>query len=147
MLNNRETLGPPVAVDVYGVQGKSPHNPGWFNYGIHSIEMLFTLLGAGHKAMTYTAAGHAEHSSGPWQNGANNTLGSVTLTAKGDYPFGFTYIGEKATKAARVNADVIYRELVKQIVQFFQSGKAPIQPGETLAIVQYIEDVNNAGAV
>src|SRR5437773_2733480 len=116
-----DELGPPVAVDVYGCQGKNVHNPGWFNYGIHSVEMLVTLLGPGFKDIKYVAAGMAEHSTGTWKG---ERLGSVTLSPKSD--FGFTYIGEKATRAHRVNADFIYRELVKEIVQFFKTGKPPM---------------------
>jgi len=139
---HREELGAPIAVDVYGVQGKSPHNPGFFNYGIHAVEMLFALLGPGHKEVKYVAAGHGEHASAAWKN---NAVGSVTLTSKGDGPFGFTYIGEKKTKAACVNTAYIYRELLKQIVKFFQTRKAPVPIEESLEIVRFIEDVNKAG--
>jgi len=141
---NRAEYGAPIAVDVYGVQGKNPHNPGWFNYGIHAVEMLLTLLGPGHTEIKYVAGEHGEHACSAWKNKA---VGSVTLTAKGDSPFGFTYIGEKKTKAARVNTAFIYRELLKQIVTFFQTKKAPVPIEESLEIVRFIEGVNKAGAV
>ena len=142
--NAQAELGPPIAVDVYGCQGKNPHNPGWFNYGVHSAEILITLLGTGFKDARYSASGSAEHCTSVWQG---DCLGSITLTAKGDYPFGFTYIGEKATRAHRVNADYIYRELLKAIVEFFKSGKPPMSIEETLGIVRYLEAVNKVGAV
>jgi virulence factor len=144
VLKSREELGAPVAVEVYGVQGKDPHNPGWFNYGIHSIEMLIALLGPEFKNdIKYVAAGAAEHASGTW---AGNAIGSCTLTSKGGSGFGFTYVGEKKTSVAKADSSVIYRELLKQIVGFFQTGKSPVPLEETLAIVKYIEAVNKAGA-
>lgn len=136
-----DELGPPVAVDIYGAQGKKVHNPGWFDYGIHSIEMLFTLLGPGFREIKYVAAGAGEHSTGTWKG---ERVGSVTIAPKSD--FGFTYIGEKGTRAQTINGDFIYRELVKEIVQFFKSGKPPVTIDETVEIVRYIEAVNKAGA-
>jgi predicted dehydrogenase len=136
-----DELGPPVAVDVYGCQGKNPHNPGWFNYGIHSVEMLVTLLGTGFRDVKYVAAGQGEHSTGTWKG---ERVGSVTIAPKAD--FGFTYVGEKKTRALTINSDFIYRELVKEIVQFFKSGKPPMAIDETVEIVRYIEAVNKAGA-
>jgi predicted dehydrogenase len=143
VLNSREELGAPVAVDVYGAQLKKPRNPGWFNYGIHSVEMLIALLGPGFKEVTYVAAGTTEHAASVWDGDA---VGSVTLAAKGEGAFGFTYIGEKKTRSARVNGSVIYRELLKQMVGFFTTGKAPVTPSETLSIIRFIEAVNRAGA-
>ncbi len=141
----REELGAPVAVHVYGVQGRDPkYNPGWFNYGIHAAEMLITLLGPGHQAVQYARGETGEQSMGGWKSGA---VGSITLTSKGDYPFGFTYLGEKKTRAARVDTNHIYRGLLREVVKFFQSGKAPVPIAETLGIIRYLEDVNKAGGL
>jgi hypothetical protein len=86
--------------------------------------------------------GDVEISTCPWKGGA---LGSITELSRGDKPFGFTYFGEKATRAAKIDGKNNYRDLIKQIVAFFKSRKAPTPIEETIETIRYIEEVNAAG--
>ncbi|MBI3831353.1 MAG: Gfo/Idh/MocA family oxidoreductase [Planctomycetes bacterium] len=142
VLSNRAELGPPVAVEVYGGQAKKGNIPGWFFYGIHSVEILFALLGQGHGKISYLKSGDAEIASCPWKSGA---LGSITKLSRGDKPFGFTYFGEKATRAAKIDGKNNYRDLLIQILAFFKTNKAPTPIEETIETIRYIEGVNAAG--
>ena len=45
-------LGAIVGVSTYGPSPTHPRNPGLFHYGIHPVEMLFTLMGPGCKRVT-----------------------------------------------------------------------------------------------
>jgi virulence factor len=140
--NQLAEVGNPVAVHVFGVQGAETLNPGWYNYAIHSVEMLFALMGgAGHRDLHHVATGFGEQLTTTWKP---NSVASIAMTTntKNDYPFGFTYIGEKKTITTRLQLDLIYRELVKQIVKFFQTGKAPVPIEETLEILKFIEATN-----
>lgn len=140
----REELGPPVAVHVFGVHAPSEFNVGWYNYGIHAVELLFGLLGPGFEKPKYVECGNGYQSMGGWKG---NVLGSITLVSKGDSPFGFTYFGEKKTRTARVNMGFVYREMLKEMVTFFKTGKAPVPIEETLELIRYIETVNKLAAV
>ena len=41
---------------------------------------------------------------------------------------------------------MIYRELLKKIVEMFKTGKSPLDIGETIEIVAFIEAANRSGA-
>lgn len=142
VLAAREALGAPVAVEVYGGQAKKDNIPGWFFYGIHAVEMLFALMGQGHADIVYRKQGDAEIATCAWKSGA---LGTVTELSKGDKPFGFTYFGEKATRAALIDGKNNYRDMLRQIVAFFKTRQAPVPIGETIETIRFIEKVNALG--
>lgn len=138
----REELGAPVAVQVHGGQAKKDNIPGWFFYGIHTVELLFTFLGQGHGTVSYLKSGGAEIAISTWKSGV---LGSITKMSKGDKSFGFTYFGDKAMRTVKIDGTNNYRDLLRQIVAFFKNGKAPLPIEETIEIIRYIEEVNAAG--
>ena len=51
-------------------------------------------------------------------------------------PFAFT---EQGVQAVSISTSVIYRELLKQIVRFFETKKAPLDIAVTVEIVAFIE--------
>ena len=70
------------------------------------------------------------------------------------YPCGFTAGWITWTQIEQLNAwhnmpigtAFIYRELLKQIVAMFKTGKPPLDPSVTLEIVAFIEAANRSGA-
>ncbi|MFH0939563.1 MAG: Gfo/Idh/MocA family oxidoreductase, partial [Planctomycetota bacterium] len=140
----REELGAPLAVDVYGKHQARAFNPGWLNYGFHTTELLFELIGPGFQKLKFVAAGAVAHASGSWKSGA---IGSVTLISEGDCPFGFTYFGEKKTQSVCIDMKYGYRELLKKIVEFFNTGNAPTPIENAFEVIKYLETVNKLGAL
>jgi hypothetical protein len=49
-------------------------------------------------------------------------------------------------KTVTVGTSFIYRELLKQIVAFFKTGKPPVEPATTIEIMAFIEAANKSGA-
>ena len=138
----REELGAPVAVEAYFAQAKKDNIPGWFFYGIHAVELLFAILGPGHGKISYTKGDGAEAVSCPWRGGA---LGTVVALTKGTKPSGFTYFGEKGMRHCVIAGAYGYRELLKQIVAFFQARRSLVAIEETIETIRFIEEVNAAG--
>ena len=58
---------------------------------------------------------------------------------KGTPGYGFTAYCENSIVRTSINASYIYRELLKQIVQMFETGKPPIDISESIEIVAFIE--------
>lgn len=120
---------------TWGPAPTDPKNPGLYHYGIHAVEMLFAIMGAGCEWLTNVASPQADVVTGAWKNGR---IGSV----RGERPksgYGFlTFAGGKAEPHG-VGTAYIYRELLKQIVQMLETGKPPVAPEETIQIVRFIE--------
>jgi predicted dehydrogenase len=131
---------------VYGPASLSPvpdRNPGLFYYGIHPVEVLYTLMGPGCERVTTTHEKGVDVVTGRWKDGR---VATVRGTREGPGAYGFTGFAEKGVKAVTVATTFIYRELLKQVVEFFKSGKPPVDPATTLEIVAFLEAANRSGA-
>jgi virulence factor len=121
----------------------SERNAGLFHYGIHAVEMLYTIMGSGCKRVTCTFEKDAEVATGVWGDGR---IASVRGTRKPSSGFGFTAFAEKGVKSSEVGTKFIYRELLKKVVEMFKTGKSPLDINETIEIVAFIEAANKSGA-
>jgi virulence factor len=129
-------LGAIVGVSTFGPCMLHPRNPGMFHYGIHAVEMLFTLMGQGCKKVTCLSEPGAEVVTGVWRDGR---LATVRGLRDGKHDYGFTVFGEKGVKTEGVGTKYIYRELLRKVVGMFETRQLPIDPRETLEIVAFIE--------
>ena len=135
-----------VGCVAYGPAALSPipeRNAGLFHYGIHAVEMLYTLMGPGCKRVTCTVEKGADVATGVWADGRVATLRGIRAGAS-DY--GFVGFSEKAVQSVKVGTKFIYRELLKQIVEMFKTNKSPLNIAETIEIVAFIEAANKSGA-
>ncbi len=139
-----------LGASVYGpaLIHSSGQNPGLFHYGIHPVEMLFTLLGAGCSQVSCQRREEAEVVAAIWNDGKVATLCGLRNDRR-DY--GFTLFGTKGNEVRALPDRYFYTELLVEIVRFFQGKQAPIDPRESLEIVAFIEAANcsaeQAGAV
>jgi hypothetical protein len=111
-------------------------NPGLFHYGIHAVEMLYTLMGPGCRKVTCTHEKGVDLVSGQWQDGR---VGSVRGIRAGAAAYGFLAFAERGVQNFAVSTQYIYRELLKKVVAMFQTGKPPIDPGVSVELVGFIE--------
>jgi virulence factor len=105
--------------------------------------MLYTLMGAGCKRVTCTHEKGVDLVTGQWKDGRVATVRGIR---EGASSYGFLGFAEKGIKAVTVGTSLIYRELLKQIVEFFKTGKSPVEPAVMLEIVAFIEAANKSGA-
>jgi hypothetical protein len=98
---------------------KPDKNPGLFNYGIHAAEILFALMGPGCIRVQANYQKDTDQVIGIWPDGRIGTLRGLRA---GNQGFGLTVFGKKAVRSQVVGTGTIYRELLKQIVTFFQTG-------------------------
>lgn len=104
-----------------------PHHPDLFWYGIHGVEILYTVMGPGCK--TVTRAG-PEKVVGTWTDGRTGTF-----VAKTDY--GAEIEGTKGSGSAGKYEG--YKPLVIEIIRFFKTGRPPVSAEETLEILAFME--------
>lgn len=132
------STGPIVGVTTCGPAPLDPRgrNPGLFPYGIHPVKMLFTLMGPGCERPTCLKQPGGEVVIGQWSSGRVVSMRGIR---QGRSACGFTVFGEKAVETKGVGTQFIYRELLNQIVTMFETREAPVDPGETLEIVAFME--------
>ena len=129
-------IGKILGVSTYGPSPTHPRNPGLFHYGIHPVEILFTLMGSGCKRVTCLSEPGAEVTTGLWSDGR---IASIRGIRDGQAAYGFTVFGSKGVSTQSVSTQFIYRELLKKIVSMFETRQVPIDLHETIEIVAFIE--------
>jgi virulence factor len=130
---------------TYGPAPTHERNPGLYHYGIHPVEVLYTLMGPGCDHVVCTHEKDVDLVTGVWKDGR---VASVRgLRPYSDY--GFTAFTEKGIKHVAINTQVIYRELLKKIVEFFENKKPPLDLSVTVEMMAFIESAlasqNNHG--
>ncbi|NQT40624.1 MAG: Gfo/Idh/MocA family oxidoreductase [Planctomycetes bacterium] len=104
-----------------------PHHPDLFWYGIHGVEILFTVMGPGCETVTRAAQDKVV---GTWADGRVGTFEA----RKG---YGAEVEGTKSSGNAGTYEG--YKPLVVEICKFFKTGKPPIAERETLEIYAFME--------
>lgn len=134
-----------LGASTYGPAPLDPkgRNPGLFHYGIHPVEMLFTLMGAGCERVTCMSRPEGEVVTGLWRDGR---IGTVRGLRKGASPYGFTVFGDKSVTTEGVSTEFIYRELLKKVIGMMETREMPIDLRETLEVVAFIEAARSSSA-
>lgn len=135
-----------VGCVVYGPASLSPipeRNAGLFHYGIHPVEVLYTLMGPGCKRVTCAHDKDTDTVTGQWADGRMATVRGIRKGASG---YGFVGFSEKSVQAVTIGTKFIYRELLKRIVETFKTGTPPLDIAETIELVAFIEAANRSGA-
>jgi hypothetical protein len=100
-------------------------------------------MGSGCKRVSCTHEKGVDQVTGQWKDGRVATVRGIREGASG---YGFVGFAEKGIKAVTVGTSVIYRELLKQVVEFFKAGKSPVEPAVMVEIMAFIEAANKSGA-
>ncbi|MGH9203074.1 MAG: Gfo/Idh/MocA family protein [Vicinamibacterales bacterium] len=124
---------------TFGPENLEPHHPDLFWYGIHAVEMLYTLLGPGCDRVTRVKTDSGDTVVGTWKDGR---IGTMRGLIQGRQDYGAVVFGMKAVLASPVPMQSDYRGLLVEIVKFFQTGVPPIPPDETLEIMAFMEAVD-----
>jgi predicted dehydrogenase len=136
-------LGQVIGALAYGPASENPRNPGLFHYGIHAVEILYTLMGPGCEWVHCMYEASSEVTTGHWRDGR---VASIRGIRKGAGAYGATVFCERGVVSLELKTTFIYRELLKQIVRMFQTGKSPLDPKVSLEIVGFIEAARKSGS-
>ncbi len=131
------SVGKVLSADTCSPVSLEPHHPDLFWYGIHGVESLFAVMGAGCETVTRgtTADGRIEVT-GTWAGGRTGIFREAAET-KGTKRYGGTAKGEKGE--APVGAYDGYAPLVVEFVKFFKTGVSPVPEQETIEILAFME--------
>jgi hypothetical protein len=134
-LRNNPQLDEILGCDAYGPSPTEPHHPDLFWYGIHGVEILFTLMGTGCESVTRVYTPEADVVVGKWKGGRLGTFRGIRAGKRG---FGATVFGSDGIGASHPERTG-YRPLLVEIVKFFKTGVPPVSPEETLEIFAFMQ--------
>jgi predicted dehydrogenase len=124
---------------VLGCEAHSPcaleeHHPDLYWYGIHGVEILYTIMGGGCQSVSRVHTTGTDVAVGVWKDGR---VGSFRGLRDGKPDYGATVYGSKGNAAGgKYNG---HEPIVVQIVKFFKTGKSPVPAEETLEIYAFME--------
>ncbi len=117
-------------------------NPGLYHYGIHAVEILYTLMGPGCTRVTSAHEKGVDVVTGHWSDGRVATVRGIRA---GKSEYGALVFTDKGVVPLTLNTKYIYKELLKKIVEMFQSKKSPVEEIVTIEIMAFIEAANKSG--
>lgn len=103
-------------------------------YGIHGVEMLFTLMGLGCESVSRTHTPDADVVVGLWNDGRIGTFRGIRYNKIG---YGGSVFGDKSIEP--LDGAGGYNPLLVEVAKFFQTGKAPVTAQETIEIFAFME--------
>ncbi|QNL51973.1 Gfo/Idh/MocA family oxidoreductase [Olivibacter sp. SDN3] len=127
-------IGKILGADTYSPATLEPTHPDLFWYGIHGVEMLIALMGPDCVEVSRVHSEGTDVIVGRWSDGR---LGSFRGTRTGKHTYGGTAYGEEGDLTLGPYNG--YDALITEIVQFFESGKSPVDEKETLAIYAFMD--------
>lgn len=127
------SIGKVTGADVYTPAEIEKNHMDLAWYGIHGVEMLFTVMGPGCKTVSRVYQEGTDLITGVWEDGR---IGTVRGIRKGAANIAGTAFGEKGI--APLGPFQSYDPLIAQIITFFETGIPPVSEEETLEIFSFI---------
>jgi len=127
-------IGKVIGADTFSPCSLEKTHPDLFWYGIHGVEILFTIMGKGCKSVTRVHTPDTDMAIGTWQD---NRIGTFRGIRSGKSGYGGNVFGEKGILALG-NFDG-YNPLLVKIIEFFNTGVVPVSQEETLDIIAFMQ--------
>lgn len=124
-----------------GIEAISSRGPGMFgNYGIHQLEPIICLMGAGVEKIMYIGTQSTPAFVLRYRDGRCATM--TQLGWECDFSVAINYQGDHAVVIQ--GASDFYQQFIKQLVGFFEDGKPRVPAEETLQVITILEYGNKA---
>lgn len=129
--------------EVWGADCFSPHNPepthpDFGYYGIHGVEILYTVMGTGCEKVSRIHSDTGDIVTGLWNDGR---LGSFRALVGGPSIYGGEVFFKKG-KSVPAGPYEGYKPLLDAILTFFETGELPVTPEETIEIFAFMKASN-----
>ena len=127
-------IGKVLGADTFSPATLEPHHPDLFWYGIHGVEILFSVMGRGCESVTRFSKDKMELVVGLWSDGR---IGTFRGTREGKHDYGGTAFGSNGNMV--LGPFDGYDDLAVKIAAFFTTKKTPVEDRETLEIYAFME--------
>ena len=134
-LRNQDRIGKILGCDTYSQARGAPGHPDLFWYGVHGVDLLYSLMGTGCQAVTAVQTPFSEQVTGTWTDGRVGPYRAIREHT-GKTGLGATVFGTK--EIAHVNNYYDYNPLASAIGRFFQTGQSPVAVDEMVEVFAYL---------
>jgi GFO/IDH/MocA oxidoreductase family protein len=133
-MRNDSPVGAIVGCAAYSPCSLEEHHPDFFWYGVHGMEILYTIMGTGCQTVTRVHTEGTDMAVGVWGGGRIGTFRGIRDGKRG---YGATVFGAKGIQACSKYDG--YMPLVNEICKFFKTGVAPVSAEETIEMFAFME--------
>lgn len=127
-------VGKVIGAEAYSPAHIEEHHPDLFWYGVHGVEILFTIMGTGCKSVKRTFTKDTDLVVGVWEG---ERVGSFRGIRGGKGGYGGTIFGEDGIGVLGKYQG--YSPLLERITKFFRTGIVPVSIDETLEIFAFMQ--------
>lgn len=127
-------IGKVIGAETYSPAHIEEHHPDLFWYGVHGVEILFTIMGTGCKSVKRTFTENTDVVVGIWED---DRIGCYRGIREGKGSYGGTVFGEEGI--AVLGKYQGYSPLLEKITEFFSTGIVPVTAEETLEIFAFMQ--------
>jgi predicted dehydrogenase len=121
-------------VEASYVLNKVEFHPDLFYYGIHGVEALYAVMGTGCERLARQVTTEADITTCRWRDGR---VGVYYGLPKADPARPLLVVrGDRGT--ATTTAATGYDGIVRVIAEFFHTGRAPVDPAESLEVIEFM---------
>ncbi|MBW8039732.1 MAG: Gfo/Idh/MocA family oxidoreductase [Planctomycetes bacterium] len=140
MRDNNE-VGLVLGCAAYSPCSLEEHHPDLYWYGVHGVEILFTIMGPGCETVRRIQTKDGEFVVGVWRNGR---IGTYKGIRRGKSDYGALVYGTKGIAQSGKYGG--YKPLVDEIIKFFKTGKVPVSAEETTEIFAFMSAADESKA-
>ncbi len=119
---------------TWGPCSMQPPMPDLFFYGVHGIEMLYTIMGTGCESVTRTSTEGTDLVTGRWKDGR---VGTYRGLRQGKKDFGAVVFETDSIQWLKRSGG--YEPLLQEIGRFFKTSEPPVSAEETIEIFAFME--------
>ncbi len=139
VVNKAKAYTDTLGVVVWGPSPTEPHHKLDLSYyGIHPVEMLFSIMGPGCQTVTRAATTKdpgVDTVTCIWKDGRVGTVEAMRPYG----PYGAIVIRPKDVVEIPNDHGAYYATMLREIVKFFQTGIVPVSNAETLEIFRFMD--------
>lgn len=126
-------LGKVLGATTWSPASLEKTHPDMYWYGIHGVEMLFTVMGTGCREVYRVHTDGADVITGVWDEGQVGVFRGQRI---GKLGYGGHVYGEK--KSIELGPYRGYLPLLLDIIHYFETGEVPVTPEETIEIFAFM---------
>ena len=127
-------VGKVIGANAYSPAPIEEHHPDLFWYGVHGVEILFTVMGTGCKRVQRTFTENTDLVVGVWED---DRIGCFRGIRGGKRGYGGTVFGEDGI--SEVDEYQGYNPLLEKVAEFFDTGVIPVSAEETLEMFTFMQ--------